>query len=80
MLLQRTPLLFRHRTPRSTLFTCPPPCGPTQVVGDVWAQLEAEVAAPALPASNAPELLLHMLALQAEGLPAAEVRKVGCLD
>lgn len=48
-----------------------------QVVGEVWGQLEAEVAHPKLPAARAPELLLHMLALQAEGLPAAEVGALG---
>jgi hypothetical protein len=42
-------------------------------VGEVWLQLEAEVAHPELPAASAPELLLHMLALQAEGLPLAQV-------
>ncbi|KIZ03142.1 Exocyst complex component 2 [Monoraphidium neglectum] len=41
-------------------------------VGEVWLQLEAEVAHPELPAASAPELLLHMLALQAEGLPLAQ--------
>ncbi|KAI8462855.1 MAG: exocyst complex component Sec5-domain-containing protein [Monoraphidium minutum] len=41
-------------------------------VGEVWQQLEGEVGQPDLPAAAAPDLLLHMLALQAEGLPIAQ--------
>jgi hypothetical protein len=48
-----------------------------QRVGEVWEQLESEVQQPDLPAASAPGLLLHMLALQAEGLPVAQVRGKG---
>jgi len=46
-------------------------------VSEVWAQLELELQHPELPAATAPDLLLHMMALQAEGLPVAQVGWVG---
>lgn len=46
---------------------------PVQRVSDVYAQQCAEVADASLPAAAATELVGHMLQLQAEGLPAAQV-------
>ena len=56
-------------------YPCPLP--QPQRVSEVWGQLESEVQQPDLPAVNAPDLLLHMMALQAEGLPVAQVGALG---
>ena len=42
-------------------------------VADAWRRLEAELRRPDLAAADAPDLLLHALALRAEGLPDAQV-------
>ena len=39
----------------------------------MWSQLEAEVTAPELSPAGAPDLLVAMAGLQAEGLPVAQV-------
>uniref|UniRef100_A0A383VH62 Exocyst complex component SEC5 n=1 Tax=Tetradesmus obliquus TaxID=3088 RepID=A0A383VH62_TETOB len=41
-------------------------------VSEVYQQLQGEIQDPRLPAASASELVQHMLALQAEGLPAAQ--------
>ncbi|GBF96117.1 hypothetical protein Rsub_08993 [Raphidocelis subcapitata] len=43
-------------------------------VEEVWSQLEAEVTAPELSPAGAPDLLVAMAGLQAEGLPVAQAK------
>jgi hypothetical protein len=43
-----------------------------QRVSDVYQQLQSEIQEPRLQAASASELVLHMLQLQAEGLPVAQ--------
>jgi hypothetical protein len=45
---------------------------PLQRVSDVYQQLQSEIQDPRLHAASASELVLHMLQLQAEGLPVAQ--------
>jgi hypothetical protein len=66
-------LLPADRPRRQTRQSVTAVLNPPQCVSEVWTQLETEVQHADLPANTAPELLLQMMALQAEGLPLAQV-------